>query len=76
MHEPRPTASGEGDGGTGFTQTMNSARIGVTVAGNAVTLTGTVDTYKQKLTAVQAAQHVSRVHGVADALEIDLDAVH
>ncbi|MGY2897296.1 BON domain-containing protein [Deinococcus sp. UYEF24] len=59
-----------------FSQAVNPAQIGVTVTDNVVTLTGTVETFMQKLAAVQAAERVSGVHGVADEIEIDLGAAH
>jgi osmotically-inducible protein OsmY len=60
----------------GFAQTVNPAWVDVTVIRNVVTLTGAVDTDKQKLMAVQTAQHVSGVHGMADELEDDLGVCH
>ena len=59
-----------------FIQAVNPAQIGVTVTDKVVTLTGTVETFMQKLAAVQAVERVSGVHGVADEIEIDLGAVH
>ncbi|MGY2896684.1 BON domain-containing protein [Deinococcus sp. UYEF24] len=60
----------------GFSQAVNPAQIGVTVTDNVVTLTGTVETFTQKLAAVQAAERVSGVHGVADETEVSLGAAH
>lgn len=60
----------------GFVQGVNSAQIGVTATGDVVTLTGTVDTFMQKLLAVEAAERVSGVHGVANEIEVRLTSGH
>ena len=53
-----------------FVQGVNPAQIGVTASGDVVTLTGTVDTFMQKLLAVEAAERVSGVRGVANEIEV------
>ena len=60
----------------GFAQGINPAQIGVTATQDVVTLTGTVDTYMQKLAAAQAAERVSGVKGVANELEVKLTSFH
>ena len=51
---------------------VNPARIGVTIKGGVVTLTGTVETLSEKLAAVKATQHVTGVRGVADEIEVNI----
>jgi len=60
----------------GFVQGVNPAQIGVTATGDVVTLTGTVDTFVQKLLAVAAAERVSGVRGVANEIEVRLASFH
>ena len=58
-----------------FAQGVNPAQIGVTATRDVVTLTGTVDTYMQKLAAVQAAERVRGVHGLANEIEVHLSSL-
>jgi osmotically-inducible protein OsmY len=51
---------------------VNAAHIGVAVKDGAVTLTGHVSTYSEKLAAVQAAERVYGVKAVADEIEVRL----
>ena len=60
----------------GFARAVNPAQIGVTATGDVVTLTGTVDTFMQKLLAVEAAERVSGVRGVANEIEVKLASFH
>jgi osmotically-inducible protein OsmY len=49
---------------------INSSSIGVAVSDGAVTLSGEVDAYPEKRTAVKAAQHVHGVTAVADEIMV------
>jgi osmotically-inducible protein OsmY len=49
---------------------INSSSIGVAVSDGAVTLSGEVDAYPEKRTAVKAAQHVHGVTAVADEITV------
>lgn len=51
---------------------VDDARIGVFVEDGAVTLTGRVSSYPERLAAVEAAERVSGVRSVADELEVEL----
>lgn len=51
---------------------LNEAEIGVIVKEGVVTLTGTVETWAEKLVAEQATQRVSGVKAVANELQIKL----
>jgi osmotically-inducible protein OsmY len=53
-----------------WTPSIRSAQIGVSVIDGAVTLTGEVDTYPEKLMASQAAQRVHGVTAVAQEITI------
>jgi osmotically-inducible protein OsmY len=53
-----------------------ASRIGVTANDGVVTLSGLVNTYSQKLTAEQAAQHVAGVTVVAVDLEVKISGPH
>jgi len=55
---------------------LNSAQIGVTVEGGAVTLLGTVDTYPQKWAAEDATKRVSGVRTLAQDLTVKIQGVH
>jgi osmotically-inducible protein OsmY len=55
---------------------LNESHIGVRVNGGAVTITGHVPTYTQKLHAVRAVERVSGVRAVADELEVRLAGSH
>jgi len=49
---------------------LNAARIGVSVHGGVVTLTGVVDTYTKKLTAENAVKKVAGVKAVAEDIQV------
>jgi osmotically-inducible protein OsmY len=51
---------------------VNAAHIGVIAKDGAVTLTGHVDSYTEKLAAVRAAERVYGVKAVADEIEVRL----
>ena len=51
---------------------VTEAEIGVTVKDGAVTLTGTVPSYLEKVAAKRAARRVSGVRAIADAIEVRL----
>jgi osmotically-inducible protein OsmY len=51
---------------------VEASRIGVFVENGAVTLTGRVSNYLEKLAAVEAAERVYGVRAVANELEVDL----
>ena len=53
-----------------FEPRVNAASIGVTVERGAVTLTGHVSTYPEKLTAVKAVRRVKGVRAIADEIEV------
>ena len=55
---------------------VNSAQIGVSVDGGAVSLLGTVDTYAQKWAAEDAAKRVSGVRTMAQDLSVKLLSEH
>jgi osmotically-inducible protein OsmY len=55
---------------------VNAAHIGVIVKNGAVTLTGHVPTYSEKLAAVRAAERVYGVKAVADEIEVQLSPSH
>ena len=59
-----------------FAQGVDPAQIGVAATHDVVTLTGTVDTFTQKLAAVQAAERVSGVRGVANEIEVRPTSYH
>jgi osmotically-inducible protein OsmY len=52
---------------------VDAAHIGVVVEDGAVTLTGYVKTYSEKLAAIRAAERVYGVKAVADELEVRLE---
>lgn len=51
---------------------VDAAHIGVSVAHGAVTLTGHVGRYSERLAAVRAAERIYGVRAVADELEVEL----
>ncbi|MGZ4357351.1 MAG: BON domain-containing protein [Gaiellaceae bacterium] len=51
---------------------VDHTKIGVIVADGAVTLTGRVSTYSEKVAAVEAAERVDGVRAVADGLQVVL----
>ena len=53
---------------------LNAAHIGVAVKDGAVTLTGHVSSYSEKLEAVRAAERVYGVRAIADELKVKLPA--
>lgn len=59
-----------------YTPGLNAARIGVSVENGVVTLSGSVDTYEQKLAALRAAERIANVRAVACALEVRLPGPH
>jgi hypothetical protein len=52
-----------------FEPSVNAALIGVAVERGAVTLTGHVSTYPEKLAAVKAVRRVKGVRAIADEIE-------
>jgi osmotically-inducible protein OsmY len=54
---------------------VDSAHIGVSAKDGAVTLTGHVTTYSEKMAAVRAAERVYGVKAVADELEVKLSSL-
>ncbi len=60
----------------GFTPDLNLAQIGVTATSDVVTLTGTVNTFAQKLEALEATQRVDGVGGVVNRLYVRPVALH
>ena len=60
----------------GWEPELNESDIGVRVNDGAVTITGHVPTYTQKLHAVRAVERVSGVGAVADELEVRLPGSH
>ena len=59
-----------------YTPGLNAARIGVSVENGVVTLSGSVDTYEQKLAALRAAERIANVRAVACELQIRLPGPH
>ena len=55
---------------------IDASHIGVTANGGAVTLTGHVRSYTEKMLAVKAAERVNGVKAVADELEVELPSSH
>jgi osmotically-inducible protein OsmY len=53
-----------------YTPGVNAAGVGVTVQNGIVTLTGSVDTYAQKLAVLHAAERVSPVRAVACEMRV------
>lgn len=53
---------------------VDQTKIGVTVSDGAVTLTGHVDNYAQKLAAKHAAKRVAGVHAIVDKTDVRLDS--
>lgn len=60
----------------GWEPAVQAAHIGVTAKDGAVTLVGTVSTYRERRHAVAAAESVYGVRAVADELEVDLPGAH
>jgi len=59
-----------------YTPGLNAARIGVSVENGVVTLSGSVDTYEQKLAALRAAERIAQVRAVACELQVRLPGPH
>jgi len=59
-----------------YTPGLNAARIGVSVENGVVTLSGSVDTYEQKLAALRAAERIANVRAVACELQVRLPGPH
>ena len=59
-----------------YTPDINAARIGVSVENGVVTLSGSVDSYIQKLAALRAAERIAKVRAVACELEVRLPGPH
>ena len=59
-----------------YTPILNSARIGVAVEDGVATLSGSVETYEQKLAALRAAERVTGVRAVACQLQVRLPGPH
>jgi osmotically-inducible protein OsmY len=60
----------------GFDPTVDATQIGVGAKDGVITLTGTVDSYPEKLAAERAVKRVAGVHGIAEELKIDVPATH
>ena len=52
---------------------IDSAKIGVTVSDGAVTLTGHVGTYRQKMAARSVVKRIADVHALVDNIDVRLD---
>src|SRR5262245_10512572 len=59
-----------------YSPAVNSACIGVAVEDGIVTLTGTVETYAEKLDALHAAERIRHVRAVVCELEVRLPGPH
>jgi osmotically-inducible protein OsmY len=59
-----------------YEPSIDASQIGVTAKDGIVGLTGTVPSYLEKYTAVQAAERVSGVTAVTDELKVDLPSFH
>ena len=59
-----------------YTPGLNSARVGVAVENGVVTLSGSVETYEQKLAALRAAERITGVRAVACELQVRLPGPH
>jgi osmotically-inducible protein OsmY len=59
-----------------FDPSIDERNIGLAVADGAVTLTGTVPSYMQKLAAERAVKRVGGVHGIVEELKVDLPTLH
>lgn len=59
-----------------YTPGLNAARIGVSVENGIVTLSGSIDSYEQKLAALRAAERIAGVRAVACGLEVRLPGPH
>lgn len=53
-----------------FEPSLNAAHIGVTAEGGVVTLSGYVETYLEKLSAISAARRVKGVKAIADEIDV------
>ena len=59
-----------------YEPSIDASQIGVTAKDGIVGLTGSVPSYVEKYTAVQAAERVSGVTAVTDELKVDLPSFH
>lgn len=59
-----------------YEPSINASQIGVTAKDGVVGLTGTVQSYIEKYTAVHAAERVCGVKAVTDELTVDIPAYH
>ena len=59
-----------------FDPSVDARKITVSATDGAVTLSGTVPSYPQKLAAERAVKRVLGVHGIAEELKIELAASH
>ena len=55
---------------------LKATKIGVTVSGGIVTLTGTVNNYSKKLEAEEVVKYVAGVLKVIENIEVRFDSVH
>jgi osmotically-inducible protein OsmY len=55
---------------------VNETKVGVAVTNGAVTLTGHVPTFRQKIAAKAAAKRVAGVLAVVDKIDVQLDSQH
>jgi osmotically-inducible protein OsmY len=59
-----------------FEPSLEASKIGVTAKNGIVGLTGSVQSWTDKYTAVHAAERVAGVTGVADELNVEIPALH
>jgi osmotically-inducible protein OsmY len=59
-----------------FDPSVDERNIGIAVHDGAVTLTGTVPSYTQKIAAEKSVKRVGGVLGIVEELQIDLPALH
>ena len=55
---------------------VDESKIGVTATNGAVTLTGHVPTFRQKMVAINATKRVAGVHAVVNNIEVRLESLH
>ena len=55
---------------------VDESKIGVAATNGAVTLTGHVPTFRQKMVAINATKRVAGVHAVVNNIEVRLESLH
>ena len=55
---------------------IDESKVGVIVSNGALTLTGHVPTYRQKMAAKDAAKRVAGVNAIVDEVDVRLESVH